>query len=401
MTVTSARPSTTAVAEPDPRPADAAERRRSTATLRSSDWFAVGGAAVGAVALTALLFTAVAPLSGRLGFVVLAYGTFLALYTLLVSFDENASTVRDRVAAVVVHSVAAVLFGALAAVVVYTVYRGASALPHLSFFTDDLSDAGPLDPLDVGGVLHAVLGTLIMISIALAVVIPLGITCALFLNELPGRFARVVRTITEAMTALPSIVAGLFVYATLIQALGVGKSGFAAAMAISVMMLPIIIRAADVVLRLVPRPLKEASLALGAGQWRTIWHVVLPTSRSGLATAVILGTARGIGETSPVLLTAGYTAAFNTNPFSGPMVSLPLATFELIKSPQPTMIARGFGTAALLLTLVLLLFVVGRLVGGRGPGVLTARQRRRRTAQSARDAARFAARDTSSTSPAA
>ena len=114
--------------------------------------------------------------------------------------------------------------------------------------------------------------------------------------------ARFVRTIVEAMTALPSIVAGLFVYTVLIVALGFPRSGFAAAMALSVMMLPIIARASDVVLRVVPGGLREASLALGASRWRTVWHVVLPTARPGLATAVILGLARGIGETAPVLI---------------------------------------------------------------------------------------------------
>ncbi len=192
------------------------------------------------------------------------------------------------------------------------------------------------------------------------------------------------------MTALPSIVAGLFIYATVLLILGFEQSGFAASLAISVMMLPIIVRAADVVLRLVPGNLKEASLALGASRWRTAWHVILPTARPGLATAVILGTARGIGETSPVLLTAGYNKALNTDAFHEPQVSLPLATFTLIKSPEPSMVARGFGTAALLLVLVLLLFIVARLVGGRGPQELSGRQRRARARASNRDAARFA-----------
>ncbi|MFM9134339.1 MAG: PstA family ABC transporter permease, partial [bacterium] len=206
---------------------------------------------------------------------------------------------------------------------------------------------------------------------------------------------RFVRTITEAMTALPSIVAGLFIYAFLILILGLDKSGFAAAMAISVMMLPIIIRASDVVLRLVPGALKEAAYALGAGQWRTVWYVTLPTARSGLMTAIILGTARGIGETSPVLLTAGFTAALNTNPASGPMVSLPLATFEFVKSPEQTMIVRGFGTAAVLMLLVLVLFVIARIIGGRGAGNLSKLQQRRRKAQSVQDAQRFNSRSPS------
>jgi phosphate transport system permease protein len=166
-------------------------------------------------------------------------------------------------------------------------------------------------------------------------------------------------------------------------------------MAISVMMLPIIIRASDVVLRLVPGNLKEAAYALGAGQWRTVWHVTLPTARSGLMTAIILGTARGVGETSPVLLTAGFTAALNLNPATGPMVSLPLATFEFVKSPEPTMIARGFGTAAVLMFLVLILFVIARIIGGRGPGNLSKSQQKRRAKRSREDSQRFTKRESS------
>jgi phosphate transport system permease protein len=173
------------------------------------------------------------------------------------------------------------------------------------------------------------------------------------------------------MTALPSIVAGLFVLSAFIRGGIVPRSGFAAALAITVMMLPIVIRASDVVLRLVANNLREASLALGATKWRTVWHIVLPTARSGLVTAVILGTARGIGETSPVLLTSGISAVMNWNPFAGPMISLPLQVFDFVKSPEPTMIARGFGTAATLLVLVLILFVLARTFGGKAPGNLS------------------------------
>ena len=233
-----------------------------------------------------------------------------------------------------------------------------------------------------------------MIAIALAIAIPLGLLCASFLAEFPSPFARVVRTVTEAMTALPSIICGLFIYATYILLFGLEKSGFAAALAVTIMILPIIIRSADVVLRLVPATLKEASYAMGASQWRTIWHVVLPTSKSGLMTAIVLGTARGIGETSPVLLTAGYTTFFNLNPFSGPMVSLPFATFTLVKSPDPNQLARGFGAAAVLMALVFILFLLARLIGGRGPGVLSSRAASRARAASVRDAARFSRRQT-------
>ncbi|MEU3611168.1 phosphate ABC transporter permease PstA [Streptomyces sp. NPDC006872] len=368
------------------------ESRRNLATLHATDVYALLGAGAAALAVTWLLFDRMLPFNGALGFLVVAYALFVGLYALLVSFDEDGPAVRDRVAAVVVQSLGLVMLAALAFVVVYTLYEGREALPHLNFYTQSMADAGPVEPLSVGGILHAIVGTLWQISIALVICIPTGLVCAVFLNEVPGPFSRFVRTIVEAMTALPSIVAGLFIYATIILGLGFDRSGLAAALAISVMMLPIVIRASDVVIRLVPGTLREASYALGTSRWRTVWHVVLPTSRSGLTTAVILGTARGVGETSPVLLTAGFTAELNTDPLKDPMVSLPLAAFELVKSPEPTYIARGFGTAAVLLMLVLVLFVVARVIGGRGPGRLTRRQEHRRVRGSRRDAQRFAAR---------
>jgi phosphate transport system permease protein len=204
---------------------------------------------------------------------------------------------------------------------------------------------------------------------------------------------RFVRTVVEAMTALPSVVAGLFILASVILTLGLTKSGLAAGLAISVMMLPIVIRASDVVIRLVPGSLREASIAMGAPRWRTVWHVVLPTARSGLTTAVLLGSARGIGETSPVLLTAGFGSSLNFNIFSGPMVSLPLATFTFSQSPEHSMVARAFGAATVLLALVLVLFALARALGGRAPGELSTRTQRARAQQSQRDLDRHIERD--------
>ncbi|WP_410597415.1 phosphate ABC transporter permease PstA [Amycolatopsis sp. lyj-23] len=365
------------------------ERRRVTKPGRLIDRVTVLGALVAAVAFTALVFDQLAPFGGVIGFAVLAWLLFLGLYGLLVSLTENALTVRDRLVSAVVHSLAAFALLALVTIVAYPLIRGIDALQHLNFFTDDMATAGPLDPLTQGGILHAVVGTLEQIAIALAVTVPLGLTCAVYLTEVRGTFARLVRTIVDAMTALPSIVAGLFVYAALIVALGLEKSGLAAGCAISVMMLPIVIRAADVVIRLVPGNLREASLALGAGRLRTVWHVVLPTARSGLTTAILLGTARGIGETSPVLITAGFTAYLNADPLSGPQISLPLATFSLVTSPEEAMKARGFGAAAVLMLLVLVLFVIARIAGGRPAGELTRGALRRRARASAADRERF------------
>jgi len=381
--------------EPDTPP----EQRRSTATFRLTDAYALVGAFVAALSMTVLLFTTILPFDAPLGFVVVTFALFVTTYALLVSMDESGPAVRDRVAAVVIHSLAFLMLLALVFVIAYAFVRGAQAMRYINLYTQDLSKTGPLDPLSSGGVLHAIIGTLIMIAIALVICIPVGITCAVFLNEIPGRFSRFVRTIVEAMTALPSIIAGLFIYATFILMLGFPKSGLAAALAMSVMMLPIIIRSADVVLRLVPGTLREASYAMGSGQWRTVWHVTLPTARSGLATAVILGTARGIGETSPILLTSGVTAAINANPLNGPMVSLPLQVFEFAKSSESGFVLRAFATAGVLMVLVLILFVAARIIGGRAPGNLSKRQARRRTAESARDFARMQSH-TSASSPA-
>ena len=363
--------------------------RRQVRSARLDDRYALLGAAAGALALAGLLFGWIAPLSGAIGFFVVAFLSFLALYALLVSMTADRREVADRLMTVVLASAGVILFSALLFVVIFTMLRGWDALTHVNFFFQDMRFAGPLDGLDVGGIAHAIVGTLIQIGIALAISIPLGIVTALFLNEVGGRFARFVRTIVDAMTALPSIVAGLFIYSALIIGLGLERSGFAAALAITVMMLPIMIRASDVVLRLVAGNLREASYALGASRWRTVWGVVLPTARSGLVTAVILATARGIGETSPVLLTSGITNVMNANPFDGAMISLPLQVFTFVASPEPAYIARGFGTAAVLMLLVLALFATARVLGGRGPGDLSPRQRRAALARSRHDLARY------------
>ena len=361
--------------------------------IRLADVLSIVGALFAAVATTGLLWQQVSPFSGVLGYVIVTWFLFVLFYAILISFDENRVTVRDRVSAVVVQSVAALVVAALVWLVLYTFLRAFPALRHLNFFTQDGKLGGPTSPLTQSGALHAVVGTLIELGIALGIAVPLGLLAAVFMNEVPGPFSRFIRTVVDAMTAMPDVLAGLFIYATLILALGVGLSGFAAGVALAITALPIICRAADVVLRLMPGGLTEASYALGAGQWRTVRHVTLPTMRSGLATAVILGAARAIGETAPVLITAGVASGLTFNPTGGPMNSLPLMAYTSVLEPQQVEIDRGFGAAALLLILVLLLFVIARRIGGRGPGQLTPGQQRRRAAASRRDLARYARRE--------
>jgi phosphate transport system permease protein len=334
-------------------------------TRQADDVLAVAGSALGGVSLVWLLYGNLLPTSGTLGFAVCSFGAFLVLYALVTAVRHGRTVIADRLAAATVYTLAGLVGAVLLLVVGYTFVRGSSAFLHGNFLTSDLSHAGPLDPLSRGGVLHALVGSLIEIAIAVAITVPLGIGCAVFLNEVRGPLARPVRTVVEAMTALPSIVAGLFVYATVLVAAGRERSGFAAAIAIGVMMLPIVARSAEVVLRVVPGGLREASLALGASQWGTVWRVVLPTARGSLVTALILGVARGIGETSPVLLTAGYTTYLNADPTHGAMVSLPLVTYTLARSAEPTDQARAFGAASVLFLLVMLLFVVARAAARR------------------------------------
>jgi phosphate transport system permease protein len=368
---------------PEPRP---------LGVLRAGDLLSVFGALAAALCTTALLWTQIGFFSGIFGYVVVTWFLFVGYYAALASIEDSGPAMRDKLAAVVVQSLGAVVVLALAFVILYTFARGWHALVHLNFYTQDLSKTLAADPLTKGGALHAVIGTLIELAIAMAIGVPFGLAAAVFLNEVPGRFSRFVRTVVNAMTALPDIVAGLFIYATLIIIFHLDPSGLAASCALAVTIIPIICRASDVVLNLVPGGLTEASYALGGSQWRTVRLVTLPTARSGLATAVILGAARAIGETAPVLLTAGETLRVNVNPAQNAMMSLPLLAYSLVTQPFPNQITRGFATAALLLVLVVLLFAIARAIGGRGPGQLTAGQLRRRAARSRRDLERYARR---------
>jgi phosphate transport system permease protein len=360
--------------------------------IRLADVLAVMGALFGALATAALLWQEISPFSGIFGFVVVTWFLFVLYYAILVSFDENRMTMRDRLAIVVVQSLAVLVVGALVFVIVYTIFRGGPALIHLNFYTQDGTNSGELNPLTQSGVLHAVVGTLIEIAISMGIAAPLGILAAVYMNEVPGSFARFIRTVVDAMTAMPDILAGLFIFATVILAFGLGQCGLAAGLALGITALPIVCRATDVVLRLMPGGLTEASYALGAGQWRTVRFVTLPTVRSGLATAVILGAARAIGETAPPLITAGATDYLNFDPVHSPMMSLPLWAYDEVTEPSSLSQARGFGAAVVLLALVLLLFWAARQVGGRGPGQLSRGQQRRRAAASRRDLARFTRR---------
>lgn len=341
------------------------------------------GAATAALALDWVLYERVLPFTGVLGFWVCWYLLFLLFYAAVAAMQWDRLAVRDKLA-----SVALSTSGVLATAIVidqvgYTLVRGSTVVRHLSFFTQSMADTGPLSALSSGGVGHALVGTLEQILMATTLAVPLGIAAALYLAEVGGPAARPVRTLVDAMTALPDIISGLFVLAFLVLTVGLQKSGFAAAIALSITMLPIVTRASEAVLRLVPGTLREASYALGGSQWRTVLRVVLPTARSGLATAVVLAVARGIGETAPVLLVAGYSRYYNWNPFKGWQTSLPLYIYNEVISPAPNDKIRAFGGGFALIVLVLVLFTIARRIGGGAPGELSRRQRRRIARESA------------------
>jgi phosphate transport system permease protein len=171
-----------------------------------------------------------------------------------------------------------------------------------------------------------------------------------------------------AMSGVPSVVAGVFIYAVFVESHVMGYSGFAASMALFVLMLPSVTRTTEEVLRVVPGGLREASLALGASEWRTVRQVVLPTARSGLITAVVLGVAIAAGETAPLLFTAFGNTNMNWNAFHGPQGALPLVLYEDILAAQTAVVQLAFTAAFVLLALVLILFVVARLFGRRSVG---------------------------------
>jgi len=320
------------------------------------------GALLGSFGLVWVLYAQLLGWSGRLGFAVCWVAGFLALYAAVTALAHPRPVVADRVAGAVVLAAAGLVASALVLTIAYIFTKAWPALHHRAFFTSDMAGVRPTASLGQGGVLHALVGTAIQVVIATAVSLPLGIGTAIYLTEVRSRWTSTVRTVVEAMTALPDILAGLFVYAVLVIGLHWERTGLAAALALSVTMTPIVARSSEVVLRLVPAGLREASLALGASRWQTVRRVVLPTARAGLATSLILGVARVAGETAPLLIVSGASTFTNHDPLHNPMNSLPLYVFAAIRSGEPRFIARGYGAAALLLAFVLVLFVTARFL---------------------------------------
>ncbi len=252
----------------------------------------------------------------------------------------------------------------LVLIIYYLLYKGLGSWSG-SFFTTDPSGNFFGNP---GGIRSAIVGTLEIVTVATLIAVPIGIAVALYLTEYgrDGRFANVTRYFVDVMTGVPSIVFGLFIYIVLVIS-HVGGSGFAGwkgALALSLLMLPIVIRSSEVVLLLVPASLREAALALGAPRWRIVWKVVLPTARTGLVTGSLLAVARGMGETAPLLFTVSAASVLTGN-LNSEMNTLPVQIFSDITNPRDVVVARAWGAALTLVALVLILNLVARAISRR------------------------------------
>jgi phosphate transport system permease protein len=247
--------------------------------------------------------------------------------------------------------------------VLFTVIAKGASIISWSFLTSSI----PVDvaPANVGGIGPAVIGTLEITALATVIAVPLGILGAIYLNEYGGNgpLARVIGFMADVMTGVPSIVMGLFIFS--IWTLHFGFSGFGGALALACLMLPIVIRSTDEMLRLVPDPLREASYALGASKARVTLTVVLPTAIGGIVSGALLAVARAAGETAPLLFTILTVTTVNRNVFSGPNTSLPSQIFANASSPYVGAQARGWGAALTLIAIAFILMIVARLVTAR------------------------------------
>lgn len=346
------------------------DRPRRQRSVPRSTVIEMAGSALAAVALVWLAFT-VAGISGPLGFGVCVVGAFLIIYGIVCWQLYGVLAMKDRLATVAIWTGALSALVPLVGVIAYVIIKGAvvvlARFPH--FFLADMSGLTANSSVTAVGAGAAIVGTLEQVGLATLFTVPLGILTATYLVNNRNTFSTVVSNVVDAMTGSPAIIAGIFIYLLwVVPQKEAGQTGFAAALALSVMMLPIVTRASQEVIAIVPGSLKEAALALGSPQWRSVLRVMLPTARVGLITATILGIARVAGETAPVLFTAGGNAHYNWNPFSGKQDDLPLRVKELIFQPGVNTTADVWGVSFVLVLVVLTLFILARLIGAKKPG---------------------------------
>jgi len=322
-------------------------------------WFT--GAVFAGLAVVAVLLGLLTELSLVLLVVLLAMlGTIVVVGTSRVV--EGGRKATDRFVTCLVYGAFLIAMVPLVSLIWTVISKGTARLDAEFFNSSMVGIVGP-----GGGIYHAIWGTLIITAITGVMSIPVGLLTAIYLVEYgTGRLKRWITFLVDVMTGIPSIVAGLFAYALFVIFFGPGvRMGFAGAVALSVLMIPVVVRSSEEVLKLVPNELREASYALGVPKWRTIVKVVLPTALAGLGTAVTLAIARVIGETAPLLVTVGITNATNFDPFHGRMATLPVyAYYQLTQPGVPPQygIDRAWSAALVLIVIVLVLNLIARLI---------------------------------------
>ena len=316
----------------------------------------------GILAAGAIEFTG---LRGKLGFAV-AYFFFASLLIFVQQLRlRDLAAAKDSLLSSFAFLAMTITLIPIVSIVMTVVLKGYKGI-HFGLFANDMTQASVNDPVQSGGLLHALVGTIIMVGGALIVSFPIGLLTALYLTEIRGKLARPIKFLVQAMSGVPSIVAGLFILSILVIPVTQELTGLMGSLALSILMIPTIARTAEEMLLLIPNELREAGVALGATQWRTVSGVVVPAAKSGLVTAVILGIARIIGETAPLLLVSGGADALNFNPTSGPMGSLPFYIWKaFLTGGTEEAYARAWGGMLILLILIVVLFGLARYFSGR------------------------------------
>lgn len=309
--------------------------------------------------IAAYLLVANSGFEGRLPLVIF-FGIFsVSALAILAGIRRGKESAKDAIMAGAAYTGVFALLLPVVSILWTVISRGTAAI-YGGFFTTDMAQDPFSSPLNEGGIAHALIGTLWLILIALIISVPLGILTALYLTEIKGPGSALIRFLVQAMSGIPSIVAGLFIYSALISGSGRGFSGFMGALALSILMIPTVARTAEEVLLLVPPDLREAGLALGATQWKTVALVVIPAAKSGLVTAVILGVARIAGETAPLLFTTGGADDMNLNPFDGNMGTIPFYIWKALIDGSPEAASRAWAGIFILMVAVLALFALAR-----------------------------------------
>ncbi len=269
--------------------------------------------------------------------------------------------VRNNIATLVMWLCFAIALVPLAWVLIVVVSKGVSSITRSGWWTN--SQYGVLPEQYAGGVYHAIFGTVAQALVAAVIAIPLGVMAAVYLIEYGGgRLAKVTTFMVDILAGVPSIVAALFVFSLWIATLKFGQSALAVSFALVLLMLPVVVRSTEEMLKLVPDELREASYALGIPKWKTIVRIVVPTALPGMISGMLLAVARVMGETAPVLVLVGYSKSINFNIFQGNMASLPLLVYQELSNPQPAGVARVWGASLTLILIIALLYVGAAVV---------------------------------------